>query len=392
MLLAALHDLGVLDGLGDLLDSLTDLGVTVTASEVIRGGLRAHAIEVAAPAGQPHRRLRDVHAVIDGAAVPQPVRDRARSVFSRLADAESKVHGTTPDDVEFHEVGAVDSIVDVLACCLGFHALSLDRVVVSPIALGGGTAATAHGALPVPTPAALALLPSSSLEAYGGSAEVELATPTGIALLAEWADATGPMPSMRIATTGVGAGSRELSERPNVIRLVLGEVSDDTSHDDDSDAGWVVIEANIDDLDPRLWPGVIAKLLEAGAADAWLTPILMKKGRPAHTLSALTSGASFQQVQQQIFAETSTIGVRWHAVGKRALDRQTLTVDVNGMSIQVKLAFADGKAVSATPEFEDVAKAAAALDVPVKELLREANRAVGNALIEPEATGSGSDY
>jgi pyridinium-3,5-bisthiocarboxylic acid mononucleotide nickel chelatase len=390
MLLAALHDLGALERLDDLLDSLADLGVAVTMTDVIRGGLRAHAAQVTAPEDQPHRRLRDVHAVIDAADVPKAVRVRARNVFARLAQAEAQVHGTTPDEVEFHEVGAVDSIIDVLACCLGFHTLVLDQLIVSPIALGGGTTMTAHGVVPVPTPAALALLPASWLEAYGGTAEVELATPTGIALLAEWADASGPMPTMKVGTTALGAGSRELTDRPNVIRLVLGEAAADARLDaNDADAGWVVIEANVDDLDPRLWPGVIAKLLEAGAADAWLTPILMKKGRPAHTLSALTSSGAFHAVQKQIFLETSTIGVRWHTVGKRALDRHTLTVEVDGMKIRVKVAIADGRAVSATPEFDDVAKAAATLDVPVKELLREANRAVGNALREPGATELG---
>jgi hypothetical protein len=328
--------------------------------------------------------LLDVVSVIDAAAVPQSVRDRAKNVFGRLARAEAGVHGTTPDEVEFHEVGAVDSIVDVLACCLGFQTLLLDKVIVSPIALGGGTAATAHGTVPVPTPAALALLPQSQLAAYGGSAEVELATPTGIALLAEWADVSGPMPTMRVNSTSLGAGSRELVDRPNVIRLVLGEVTAQARHDaDNSDAGWVVIEANVDDLDPRLWPGVIAQLLEAGAADAWLTPIHMKKGRPAHTLSALTSGTAFDSVQTQMFAETSTIGVRWYSVGKRALDRETISVEIDGLTIRVKLAFDSGRMVSATPEFDDVAKAAGALGVPVKEMLAAANGAVRNALLQP---------
>jgi hypothetical protein len=376
MLLGALSDLGALDGLVGLVESLSSLDVTVTAAETTRAGLRAISVDIAASAEQPHRGLSDVLAVIDQAAVPDAVKDRARKVFARLAAAESRVHGVNVEQVEFHEVGAVDSIVDVIGGCLGLHTLGIDRLVVSPIALGGGTARTAHGELPVPTPAALELVTGTSLEVIGGG-ENELATPTGIALVAEWAEETGPLPAMQVSATGVGAGTRDLQDRPNVVRLIVGESSD---RSDD----WVVVEANVDDLDPRLWPGIIAKLLEAGAADAWLTPIHMKKGRPAHTLSALASQPAFQAVQRQIFVETSTIGVRWHSVGKHALVRETISVEIDGLTIRVKLAFDEGRMVSATPEFEDVAAAAAALGVPVKEMLAAANGAVRNALLQPD--------
>lgn len=377
MLLGALSSVGALDALPDLVASLSDLGVTVDIATTDRGGLRATSVTVTAVADQPHRTLQQVREIVDGAAVPEPVKSRALAVFDRLAVAEAGVHGTSVDEVEFHEVGAVDSIVDVLGACLGIHALGLDRLLVSPIALGGGTADSGHGKVPVPTPAALALLAGTSLIAAGGG-EVELATPTGIALLAEWATDSGWMPQMRVRAVGAGAGGRDLPDQPNVVRFVVGETAADGG-----DEQWLVVETNVDDLDPRLWPGVLAALLEAGAADAWLTPILMKKGRPAHTLSALVAATGVEAIQQAMFLQTSTIGLRWHTVGKHALERTVITVDIDGLEVRVKVAFADGRVVSATPEFDDIAAAAASLGAPTKEVLAAAIAAVRGAVNNP---------
>ncbi|HVT20499.1 MAG TPA: nickel pincer cofactor biosynthesis protein LarC [Mycobacteriales bacterium] len=374
MLLGALSDAGVLPDLSRLVDSLSDLGATVTAQRTTRAGLSAMQVRITAPGEQPHRRLDDVREIVESADAPAAVKARALAVFARLATAEAAVHATEPEDVEFHEVGAVDSIVDVLGACLGLSALDLDQLVVSPIALGGGSADTGHGPVPVPTPAALALLSDSALVASGGG-DVELATPTGLAVVTEWATGTGPMPVMAVDRVGVGAGTRELPDRPNVVRLVVGETTET-----DRDQEWVVVEANVDDLDPRLWPGVLATLMEAGAVDAWLTPILMKKGRPAHTVSALTPAAALGAVQGAMFTHTSTIGLRWTAVGKHALDRETITVEVHGHPVRVKVAFAEGKPVSATPEFDDIAAAAAALGVPTKHMLEAAVAGVRNAM------------
>jgi uncharacterized protein (TIGR00299 family) protein len=374
MLLGALSDIGALTDPASLAALVDIEGVRVSSERTTRGGIGAVAVAVDYPRDQPHRRLADVRAIIDDAAVAEAVKLRATAVFTRLAAAEAAVHDMSIDDVEFHEVGAVDSIVDVLGACLGLHALALDRLVVSPIALGGGLTESGHGAVPVPTPAALALLADTNLQAVGGG-DVELATPTGIAVLAEWASTAGPMPQMAVQRVGVGAGSRDLPDRPNVVRLVLGEAADASSTED-----WVVVEANVDDLDPRLWPGVLAALMDAGAADAWLTPILMKKGRPAHTVSALVPTELLGAVQGAVFTHTSTIGLRWSAVGKHALERHTITVDVQGQEVRVKVAFAEGKPVSATPEFDDIAAAAAALGVPTKHMLEAAVAGVRNAL------------
>jgi pyridinium-3,5-bisthiocarboxylic acid mononucleotide nickel chelatase len=369
MLLGALSNLGALSGLPALLASLHDLDVACAAVPTTRQGVAATAFQVSTAAEQPPRRLGDVLMIIDRAQVPEAVRERAAQVFRRLADVEAAAHQQSAPDVHFHEVGAVDAIVDVLGGCLGLHSLGLDELVVSPIALGGGAAQSAHGTLPVPTPAALGLLAGSPLVGYGGPQPVELATPTGVAIVAEWATSSGEMPAMTVDSIGVGAGSQDLAERPNVVRLVVGT----TPEPAEVSAGeWQTIEANVDDLDPRLWPGVLDRLITAGAADAWLTPILMKKGRPAHTLSVLVGADGVDAVRDVVYRQTSTLGLRVLRVGKHSLDRRMATVQVGGCEVAVKVALLDGRTVNVQPEFEDVAAAAATLGRPVKDVMAEA--------------------
>jgi len=373
MLLGALSAAGALQ-LPELARALqVDVGVDVSVTE--RGALQAVAVAVRAADDQPHRRLADVQRIIEDADLVTPVKARAIAVFVRLAEAEARVHGREPSDVEFHEVGAVDAIVDIVGVCAGLHALGLDELVVSPIALGGGQMQTAHGTLPIPGPAVLELLRGCGLAAYGGPVDHELATPTGIALLAEWASRSGPMPAMTITGSGVGAGSRDLPQHPNVLRLVVGERLAEPDADE-----WQVMAANIDDLDPRLWPGVIDRLLAAGAVDAWLTPILMKKGRPAHTVHVMCAASKADGVRRALFEESSTIGVRTTTVGKHALEREFVEVDVGGQSVRVKLARLDGELVNMAPEFDDVVRAAGALGRPVKAVLAEASAAAHDRL------------
>jgi hypothetical protein len=375
MLLGALADVGALDDLPEVLASMPQLQASVELSTVTRGALSARRIVVHCADAQPaHRTRSDVQTVIDGAQLPDEVRATAARTFDRLAAAEASVHGVAVADVRFHEVGAVDAIVDIVGVCLGVHALDLQRLSVSPIALGGGTTDTQHGVLPVPGPAVLALLQETSLVGAGGG-EHELATPTGVALLAELTDGAAPMPAMRVQRVGVGAGSRDLADKPNVVRLVIGDVAPvgDAS-------GWVLVEANVDDLDPRLWPGVLDALLAAGAADAWLTPIVMKKGRPAHTVSALCSSALVEDVQRVFFVETSTIGARTVPVGKTALDREWLEVDVGGHAVRVKVARLAGAAVSVNPEWDDVSAAAKATGRAAKDVLADASAAARQLL------------
>ena len=375
MLLGALADVGALDALPDVLASVPELAASITISDTRRCALTARNVEVnTSETNPPHRNRADVQRVLDALAVPDDVRANAGRVFDRLADAEAGVHGVDVATVQFHEVGAVDAIVDIVGVCLGVHTLGLRRLTVSPIALGGGVAKTQHGPVPVPVPAVLALLRDTGLVSVGGEQQHELATPTGVALLAELADGTSSLPAMTVQQVGIGAGSRDTGERPNVVRLVVGEAAPD------DDADWLLVEANVDDLDPRLWPGVLDALLAAGAADAWLTPILMKKGRPAHTVSALTTTGTVDEVRRVLFVESSTIGVRSTAVHKSALDREWIEVDVDGQCVRVKVARLDGAVVSANPEWEDVRAAAHALGRAAKDVLADATAAARRSL------------
>jgi hypothetical protein len=375
MLLGALHDVGAMPAMPALIDSLADLGVSCVPASTQQHGIAAVGVTISADDGQPRRGLADVLDVVARCDVPEQVRERAASVFRRIAAVEATIHGLAPEAVQFHEVGAIDSIVDVLGGCLGLHALELDALIVSTIALGAGSVETEHGMLPVPTPATLALLADSGLVGRGGPVDSELATPTGVAVLAEWATGPGPMPAMTVERIGTGAGSRALPDRANVTRLVVGTAT--TVGDDEQ---WQVLAANVDDLDPRLWPGVLDALLGAGAADAWLTPILMKKGRPAHTISALAAGRAADAVRRAILAETSTIGVRATAVSKHAAERSWVTVEIDGQQVRVKLAHDEGRRINLAPEFDDVAAAARALGMPAKEILARASAAARRTL------------
>jgi uncharacterized protein (TIGR00299 family) protein len=366
MLLGALESLGALTQMPRLLASLSDLDVGGAAVPTTRNGVAATSYQVTAGAEQPDRRLTDVLDVIGRADVSGQVRDQASAIFQRLAEVEATVHGSSLADVQFHEIGAVDAIVDVLGACLGLETLGLDELVVSPIALGGGAVQSAHGWLPVPAPAVLGLLTGSALEGYGGPVDVELATPTGVAIVTQWVGRSGPMPTMTVDRVGVGAGGRDLEGRANVVRLVVGDAVGDGSV---TTSAWSVLEANVDDLDPRLWPGVLERLIAAGAADAWLTPILMKKGRPAHTVSVLVDTGAAAAVRDVLVSETSTIGLRATAISKDALERSWVTVDVGGQPVRVKLSHDSGRRTNLAPEFDDVAAAAAALGVPVKDVL-----------------------
>lgn len=357
MLLGALVDAGVpLTVLQQAIDAL-DLGITLVAADVTRGGLGALKVDVLAPADDTERTWADVQAI-----VPE---GPAREVFERLAHAEARVHRVPVDEVHFHEVGALDAIADIVGVTAGLHHLGLTELHCSTLSLGSGSTRGAHGPLPVPAPAVLALLDGCLVAA--GPSPFESTTPTGAALLAASVTSWGPMPTMTAGAVGMGAGGRDPDELANVLRLVLGEPQR-------AAGAAVLLETNVDDLDPRLWPHVLSELMAAGASDAWLTPILMKKGRPAHTLSVLCSHALACVVREVIFSQTSTIGLREQVVGKHALDRTETTVDVDGQTIRVKTSWLDGKPVTATPEWEDVLAAATALGLPAKDVLERARR------------------
>ncbi|SFL76637.1 nickel pincer cofactor biosynthesis protein LarC [Geodermatophilus ruber] len=368
LLLGALVDAGVpLDVPAAAVAALPVERIELTSELVSRHGLGATRVHVHAPVTTEHRTWDDVRALLAGAALAPAVRDGALAVFERLALAEGRVHRVAPETVHFHEVGALDALADVVGVVAALEHLRLDRLTASPVALGSGSARSAHGVVPVPAPAVLELLAGAPVHA--GPVPAEACTPTGAALLAARVDEWTTLPPMRVQRVGVGAGARDPVEAPNVVRLVLGEPAGPTP------ATTVVLEANVDDLDPRLWPGVLDTLHAAGASDAWLTPILMKKGRPAHTLSALCPPERVAAVQAAVFATTSTIGLRVVPVGKVALERTTGSVEVLGGRVGVKLAVAGGRPVNVSVEFEDVAALARERGLPVKEVLRAATAA-----------------
>ncbi len=368
MLLGALVDAGVpLEVPAAAVAALPVERIRLATEPVTRHGLGATRVHVHAPPSSTHRTWSDVQGLLTGAALDPGVREGALAVFERLAHAEGRVHRVAPDDVHFHEVGALDALADVVGVVAGFAHLGLTGLTASPVALGSGSARGAHGVVPVPGPAVLELL--TGVPVVGGPVPAEMCTPTGAALVAELVDEWTALPALRVTRVGTGAGARDPAELPNVVRLVLGEPVEAAP------AGHVVLEANIDDLDPRLWPGVLDALLAAGASDAWLTPILMKKGRPAHTLSVLCRPDAVPDVQGAVFATTSTIGRRVVPVGKVALERTSSSVAVVGGRVGVKVAGSGGRVVNVRVEYEDVAALARELRVPVKEVLRAATAA-----------------
>jgi pyridinium-3,5-bisthiocarboxylic acid mononucleotide nickel chelatase len=367
MLLGALLGAGVpLDVVQRAVDAVAPEPVALAPETVTRHGFAATRCHVEIADSEHHRSWRDIRGLLARADLDDDVRDRATRTFERLAVAEATVHGADPLDVAFHEVGALDAIADVVGVCAGFAWLAEHvggPVVVSPVAVGTGTVRGAHGTMPVPPPAVAELL--RGVPSLAGPGQAESCTPTGAALLTTLADEWGPQPAMTVAEIGVGAGGRDPDTHANVLRILAGASGT-------ADARPLLIESNIDDLDPRVWPSVMTALFAAGASDAWLTPILMKKGRPAHTLSVLTSSANSEAVREALWRHTSTIGVRETGLTKHALEREMVAVEVAGHRIAVKLARHAGEVVNAQPEWEDVARAALALARPANDVLAEA--------------------
>jgi uncharacterized protein (TIGR00299 family) protein len=370
MLLAALVDAGAsLAILQDAVDAVMPDSIRLVSTSVSRAGMRATKVDVHPTAqDQAHRGWREIQALLEGADLAAHVRERARRVFQRLADAEARVHGVAPDEVHFHEAGGWDSIADVVAVCAALDCLGVTSMSCSAVAVGAGRVAASHGHLPVPVPAVLEM--SAGWRVLSGGAG-ELATPTGMALLTALSQESCDLPAMTVRAVGVGAGTRDVPGRPNVVRVVLGDRGDGDGQPDDP-AIMSVLETNVDDMDPRVWPTVLASLLEAGAADAWLVPIVMKKGRPAHTLAVLAPLSGRDALRRLIFDLTSTIGVREVTVARVALDRFWVPLPVAGGQVRLKVAHRDGEVLHATPEFDDAAKIAAQRSVPVRRVLEEA--------------------
>jgi pyridinium-3,5-bisthiocarboxylic acid mononucleotide nickel chelatase len=361
MLLGSLLDAGAdLDAVRDVVETLGVDGWRLDAETVTRGGIAATRAVVDAPEQRDHRTWAEIGALL--APLPPRVRARAHAAFNALAEVEATLHGISIDDVHFHEVGALDAIVDVVGTCAALEVLGVDEVAVGPVATGSGTTTAAHGDLPVPAPATAALL--IGLDVVGVDVAAELATPTGVALVRTLGGGRSTaVPAMTVTAVGFGAGSRELDGRPNVVQVLVGAEGTTTE-------ALLQLEANVDDVTGEVLAHALARLLDAGALDAWATPIVMKKGRPAHTVAALVRPADADAVRHILTTETGTLGVRTTTVERHAADRTEDAVDVDGHRIRIKATAGRAKA-----EFDDAATAAAATGRPVREVLARAEAA-----------------
>ena len=364
MMVGALADAGA--DQTAIIDAIASLhaGAIVSFEKVKRRGIAATRYLVSVEETKTHRHLSHILEMIGKAELSPRVKTNVEAVFRRLGEAEAEVHQLPLEKVHFHEVGAADSIADIVGACVAFEALEVDRVLCSPVNLGSGTVQTEHGVLPVPAPATARLLEKAPVYARGPA--VELTTPTGAAVAASLACTFGVLPPMKIARTGYGAGTRDFSEHANVLRVILGEPTGAREAVEVS-----VIEANIDDLNPQVLAYAAERLLEAGALDVALQPLVMKKGRPGNLLRVIARPEDREALAQLIFAETSTLGLRIYTAERRVQGRTCAEVQTPYGAVRMKIS-SEG---SYTPEYEDCRKLAKESGVPLREILAAANQA-----------------
>jgi uncharacterized protein (TIGR00299 family) protein len=364
MTVGALVDAGADNGA--LVSILESLGTEAKfqVEKVSRRGMAASKFHVIAGVAKGHRHLKDILELIDKSTAPDRVKQNAAAVFQRLGEAEAKVHGIPLAKVHFHEVGAVDSICDIVGACAGFHLLGVDAIYSSPLNVGSGTVNTEHGVLPVPAPATAELLTGKPIYARGPA--LELTTPTGAAIAATLAKDFGPLPPLRISSTGYGAGDKDFPDHANVLRVLIGE-----STDARESTTVAVLEANIDDSSPQVLGYAMERLLEAGALDVTLEYVLMKKNRPGTLVRVIAKPEDRETLAQLMFAETSTLGLRIYSAERRVQARRILEVETPHGQVRIKIS-TDG---SFTPEYDDCRKLALASGIPLKQILAEANLA-----------------
>jgi uncharacterized protein (TIGR00299 family) protein len=364
MTIGALVDAGADDA--SLIHILESLGTEATfrVEKTSRRGVAASKFHVIAGEAKGHRHLKDIMELIANSAAPHPVKQNAAAVFQRLGEAESKVHGIPLAKVHFHEVGAVDSICDIVGACAGFHLLGVDTIYSSALNVGSGTVKTEHGILPIPAPATAELLTGKPV--YSRGPVFELTTPTGAAIATTLARDFGPLPPMRITATGYGAGDKDFPEQANVLRVIIGESSDARES-----TTVAVLEANIDDSSPQVLGYAMERLLEAGALDVTLEYALMKKNRPGTLVRVIAKPEDRETLAQMMFAETSTLGLRIYSAERRVQARSILEVETPHGKVRMKIS-GDG---SFAPEYDDCRKLALASGIPLKQILAEANLA-----------------
>ena len=389
MTLGAFLDAGLpLDELKRALGSLALDGVDVSATRVLRTGVSATQFSVveqgstlgnssstleqapSTPKAHAHRHLAGIFKLVDKSALSAGARERAKGMFQRLAEAEAAIHQMPVEKVHLHEVGAIDSIIDIVGAAFAFEWAGADQVVCSPLNVGSGTVDAAHGIFPVPAPATLALLGDAPV--YSGVVQKELVTPTGALIATTFAASFGGIPPMSIERIGYGAGSRDNPHTPNVLRLLIGRAADRPSAE-----RVTVIECEIDDMNPQIFGIVMDRLYAAGALEVFYVPVQMKKNRPGTLLTVVTRPEKRAQLADIVFTETTTIGLRYQDVERECLQREIVTVETPLGTVRFKLAWRAGTVVNAAPEFEDCATLAVLHGLPVKEVQAVAAQAYG---------------
>jgi hypothetical protein len=372
MTLGALVDAGC--DIGHLRSELGGLripGWEISAEKVWKNGMAATYVKVKTEDQQKHRSLGAILEILKKSQVAPQVCERASAIFTKLGEAEARVHDVPLERIHFHEVGAVDAIVDIVGACVGFSALGIEKFSCSALNVGGGTAKMAHGVLPVPAPATANLLQGKPT--YSSGVQKELVTPTGAAIVATLCDSFGPQPPMSVSAIGYGAGTADLEGQPNVVRIMIGEAAEKTVAGFDEEIA--VIEANLDDMNPQIYGYFLEKALAAGALDVYTTPVQMKKNRPGTLLTVLCKPQDTDTLMSLIFAETTTFGARTYRAERRTLPREFVNVATNFGDIRIKISRVNGRVLHVAPEYDDCRKLAVEKNVPLQRVISEALRA-----------------
>src|ERR1700693_2134751 len=323
-----------------------------TAEKVWKNGMAATYVKVKTEDTTTHRSLTTILGILDKSTLSPLVKERASSIFKKLGEAEARVHDVPLEKIHFHEVGAIDAIVDIVGACIGFQALGIDKFACSPLNVGGGTAKMAHGVLPVPAPATANLLQGKPT--YSNGVQKELVTPTGAAIVSTLCDSFGPQPAMSVTAIGYGAGTADLEGHPNVVRILIGEAAEKTVAGFDEEIA--VIEANLDDMNAQIYGYFLEKALGAGALDVYTTPVLMKKNRPGTLLTVLCKPQDTNALMSLVFAETTTFGARTYRAQRRILPRESLNVSTTFGDVRIKISRVNGRILHVAPEYDDCRK------------------------------------
>jgi len=376
MLVSALLDTGLpFDWLRSELRKVSVGAYEIGVQRVLRSGLAGTHLTFDIPQEQPHRHLHQIEELLAKSDLPESVRARACRIFNRLAEVEGRLHDMPPSKVHFHEVGAVDAILDIVGTCLGLERLGIQELICSPLNLGSGRVEAAHGSLPVPAPATVELL--LGIPVYSSGVDAEVVTPTGAAIVAEVASEFGPIPPMKIDRVGYGAGSREIKGHPNLLRLFLGERA--AIHESQvpkvGEDVVAVIQANVDDMSPQLFGYFEERALGLGALDVTSTAVQMKKNRPGIEITVICRPDDSDKIADMFFLETTTIGIRAHDAHRHVLKREWVLVETDYGPARVKVASRNGTVFNVAPEYDDCSKLAQEKHVPLKQVMLAAQMA-----------------